>query len=544
MKLMNKSDQLIERVRRRLALAVWGQKLFVAFVICLAVFAALLLFSRFSGYLSDWFSLESVSLIFVVTLLLSLVLYRKPDKEQAARLIDQNQGTKDLYLTVTMLENAAGVYKPLVVQDAEIKAEKIKPATIVGFEWGKRFAVSCAGVIGLILVLEYAPQFDPFGKVEAAEIEQEKSKEFQSSRKATRARLAELKNRDDGNKDEESKDVKIAVENLKSDFRKMKPGKKQENTKTLAGHQKSLGGKWRKIAEEKMKSMMMKTDQAQKFGGMSKEEGMKKWNKELQEGSTESLTREMDQLKDKLQRLMKETDPVKREQLKNEIQKKMKEMESFAREQTGSKAMAASLKRAMKQMQMAQSKGLSPEEALKEAMQSVDLAKMELKEVAQSAKDMKKLEEALKVLQMAKKVNEKSELDGEACKNCMSLEDYEELYAQMMGNQPGSGSGEGTGGEGQGRGGKVDEDDTGDKGFKTEKSKSAITAGKVLLSFKTKGLSDRGEAQKNFNKLMTDLKQGMSEAIIQEQIPPGYHDGIKKYFNSLEKQPKEKTTRQ
>ncbi|QDT42964.1 hypothetical protein Pan241w_30590 [Gimesia alba] len=536
---MKKSTQLIERVQRRLSLALWGRSLFISFVCVLTAYLALLLFSRFSGYLREWFPPESLGIVVLGSLVLSFILFRKPEKEQAARLIDQNQGTKDLFLTVIMLEKAIGNYKPLVIQDAEKKATKIKPATIVGYQWQKRLATSCAGAVLLFLVLEYAPQFDPFGEVQAAEVEQEKAKEFQSTKKATHARLAELKNKDTGQSDEESKDVKMAVENLKSDFRKMTPGKKQENTKTLAGHQKSLGGKWRKIAEEKMKSLMMKADQSQKFGGMSKNEGMKKWNKELQEGSTQSLMKEMDELKEQLERLTKETDPVKREQLKNEIQKKMKEMESFAREQTNSKAMAAALKRAMKQMQMAQSKGIKPDEAFKEAMQSMDLAKMELKEIAQSAKDMKKLEEALKVLQMAKKVNDKSGLDGEACENCMTLEDYEELYAQMMGNMPG----DGTGGEGQGKGGKVDEEDTGDKGFKTEKSKSAITAGKVLLSFKTKGLSDRGEAQKKYNKLFTDLKQGMSEAIIQEQIPPGYHDGIKKYFNSLEKKTEENATK-
>lgn len=541
MESMDKSNHLIQQVQRRLAIASWGRSLFVAFVCSLSAYLAVLLYSRFSGYLRDWFTLESAGVVLIATFLLACLIYRKPGKEQAARLIDQSQGTKDLFLTITMLESAVGNYKPLVVKDAEQKAGKIRPAQIVSFEWGKRLAVSCAGAVCLFLVLQYAPQFDPFGKVEAAEIEKEKVKEFVSSKKATKARMADLKNKDNGEGDEESKDVKMAVENLKSDFRKMKPGKKQQNSKTLAGHQKSLGGKWRKIAEEKMKGLMMKSDQAQKFGGMSKNEGMKKWNKELQEGSTQSLTKEMDELKEQLKRLMKETDPVKREQLKNEIQKKLKEMESFAREQTNSKAMAAALKRAMKQMQMAQSKGMNPDEAFKEAMQSMDLAKMELKEIAQSAKDMKKLEEALKVLQMAKKANDKSGLDGEACENCMTLEDYEELYAEMMGEM--AGEGEGTGGEGQGGGAKVDEDDTGDKGFKTEKSKSAITAGKVLLSFKTKGLSDRGEAKKSYNKLMTDLKQGMSEAIIQEQIPPGYHEGIKKYFNSLEKQPKETTSK-
>ncbi|MFI4850353.1 MAG: hypothetical protein ACIAZJ_14695 [Gimesia chilikensis] len=538
MEQMTKSNRLIERVQRRLALAVWGRALFVSFVISASLYLALMLFSRLTGYWTGWFPLESISSVAIGTLVLSAILFRRPDREQAARLIDQRQGTKDLFLTVTMLEQAVGNYKPLVAQDAEKQAQKIKPAQVVEFAWAKRVGWVCASTLVLFLTLQYAPQLDPFGEVQAAEIEQEKVKEFQKEKKATKARMAELKNKDNGAGDEESKDVKLAVENLKSDFRKMTPGKKQENAKTLAGHQKSLGGKWRQRAEENMKSMMMKADQAQKFGGMSKDDGMKKWSKELQEGSTQSLTKEMDELKDQLQRLMKEKDPVKREKLQNEIQKKLKEMESFAREQTSSKPMAAALKRAMKQMQMAQSKGLSPEEAFKEAMESMDLAKMELKEVAQSAKDMKKLEEALKVLQMAKKANDKSGLDGEACENCMTLEDYEELYAEMMG---GDMPGEGTGNEGQGGGGKVDEDDTGDKGFKTEKSKSAITAGKVLLSFKSKGLSDSGEARKNYNKLVTDLKQGMSEAIMQEQIPPGYHDGIKKYFNSLEKKTDENT---
>lgn len=535
---MQKTKQLIERVQRRLTLAAWGRSLFVSFLCVGTLYLTCLLFSRFSGYLREWFIPESVGAVLIGTLILSFLLFRKPDKEHAARLIDQSRGTKDLFLTVILLENAVGNYKPLVVHDAEVQASKIQPASIVGFHWQKKFATAGVGALLMFLTLEYAPQLDPFGEVQAAELEQEKEKEFKSAQKATQARLADLKNKDNGENDEESKDVKMAVENLKSDFRKMAPGKKQENTKTLAGHQKSLGGKWRKLAEEKMKSLMMKADQAQKFGGMSKNEGMQKWNKELQEGSTQSLMKEMDELKNQLQRLAKEKDPVKREQLQNEIQKKMKEMESFAREQTNSQAMAAALKRAMKQMQMAQSKGISPDEAFKEAMQSMDLAQMELKEIAQSAKDMKKLEEALKVLQMAKKLNEKTGLDGEACENCLSLEDYEELYAEMMGGM----AGEGTGGEGQGGGGKVDEDNSAESGFKTEKSKSAITAGKVLLSFKTKGLSDRGESKKEYTKLYTDLKQGMSEAIIQEQIPPGYHDRIKKYFNSLDKTTEENAT--
>ncbi len=63
---------------------------------------------------------------------------------------------------------------------------------------------------------------------------------------------------------------------------------------------------------------------------------------------------------------------------------------------------------------------------------------------------------------------------------------------------------------------------------------SMVTAGKVLLSLKTKGLSDRGDAVKDYRKLIRTVKQGVSQAIDQEQIPPGYYDGIKKYFDNIE----------
>ncbi|MCA9018135.1 MAG: hypothetical protein KDA77_22625, partial [Planctomycetaceae bacterium] len=99
---MEKSTQLIDRVQRRLALALWGRSLFISFVCVLSAYLVMLLFSRFSGYLREWFPPESLGIVVVGTLMLSFVFFRKPDKEQAARLIDQNQGTKDLFLTVTM----------------------------------------------------------------------------------------------------------------------------------------------------------------------------------------------------------------------------------------------------------------------------------------------------------------------------------------------------------------------------------------------------------------------------------------------------------
>ena len=213
----------------------------------------------------------------------------------------------------------------------------------------------------------------------------------------------------------------------------------------------------------------------------------------------------------------------------------MKEMEKFASEQANSKTLAAALQRARKQMEMLD--GELSEEARKTLEQSLELSKLELEELAQSARDLKQLEQALKTLQLAKQLNQGEKLDGEMCEGCSTLADYEELYREMMAQngmgEGGEGNGEGTGGRGMGRGGKVEEDDSVDTGFKAERSKSQIVAGKVLLSLKTKGLSDSGDVKKQFEAVRR-IKQGVSEAIEAEQVPPGYHNGIKSYFDKID----------
>ncbi len=140
-------------------------------------------------------------------------------------------------------------------------------------------------------------------------------------------------------------------------------------------------------------------------------------------------------------------------------------------------------------------------------------------------------------------LNDKEKLDGEGTEGAESIEEYAEFYAELMaqlglteGDGEGEeGDGEGQGGRGMGRGAKADEDDSVTTDFKTEQSRSAVTAGKVLLSVKTKGVSDRGDAKQEYRSAIEKVKQGYSEAVLQEQIPPGYHEGIKKYFDNIDK---------
>jgi hypothetical protein len=183
---------------------------------------------------------------------------------------------------------------------------------------------------------------------------------------------------------------------------------------------------------------------------------------------------------------------------------------------------------------MADMKGLSAN-ALKGMQESLNLTDMEMQKLAQSMRDLQALEQGLSAAQMAKMLGKMGKLPGDGCEGCKGIGDYESLYNQMMANAgKGKGPGPGMRGEGTGKGGKAPEDDEQKTDFKPEKSRSALTAGKLLLQWKTKGLSEAGRAREEYQQSMKHVKQGMTEAILHEQVPPGYHDTIKKYFDKIE----------
>jgi hypothetical protein len=540
-----RSLQLLKHVVARLRLASIGATVYRAFLICCGLYAAFLLASRLGGLWTEWATPVTFALVPAIAAIVGLaglawmVGHRRPTLVDAARAVDQQHGTKDLFLTVALIEKSAGEYQALVARAAEEKASKVRAGAVVPYQWTRRLARASAVAILVCIGVWGLPQFDPFHTAEAARIVKDKRKDFEESRKATENRTAQLQK--DDSEGPLSEETKKAIENLKSALNKMKPSEKSNNLKELVGQQKFLGDKWRKLSSEKLKELLSQNPQGQQFGATDKDK-LEKWTKELQEGSTKSLQRELEEIKKDLEQLAKTDDPVKKAELEQKIKKRMKELSDFASQKANSKPLTAALQRAMKQLEMSKMEGLD-KESLEAAEKSLDLTKLELKEIAQSAKDLKALEEALKVVQMAKQLNDQEKLDGEQSEGTQTIEEYAEFYAQLIAqlgggegeDDGGDGDGEGLGGEGMGSGGIAPEDDSITTDFKTEQSRSAVTAGKVLLSVKTKGLSDKGDASKDYKTLIQKVKQGYSEAILQEQIPPGYHEGIKSYFDNIDK---------
>lgn len=518
------------------------------FLLCAAVYGAGLLASRFTGFAPDGFTINTLAAVPVIAALAAAIWHHRPTVEEAAHALDHKSGSKDLFLTVALIEQSAGEYQPLVARAAEERAARMQATTVVPFQGARGTIQALAATLAIVTTLGWMKQFDPFGKVEAASQVVGRRQDLQETKKETEKRAIELKKAEKEN--ELSEEAEKAIEDLKTALNKMRPKEKSGNFKELTGQQKVIDGMRFKVSNEKLKGLLAQNADAQQFGAIDREK-LEKWTRELQEGSSKGLEQALEDIKSDLQNLSKIDDPVKKAEMEQKLRKKMKELSSFASERAGSKPLTAALKRAMKQLEMAKMEGMDEKEAHEAVEKSLDLSKLELKELAQSAKDLKALEEALKVIQQAKQLNDKEQLDGEKTEGAEGMEEYAELYADLMaqlgmgegegegegeGDSDEEGDGDGLGGRGIGRGGKAPEDNSVETGFKMEQSRSAVTAGKILMSVKTQGLSDRGDAKKEYRTLIQKVKQGSAEAILQEQVPPGYHEGIKSYFNNLEGQ--------
>ena len=132
---MNPSPTLVmlRRVGTRLRLASFGKRFYLIWLGACVAYGVLLLTSRLTGLLLEGFPLTTLVAIPLVAAGLGLLFHRRPSMTEAARAVDRQSGTKDLFLTTVLLEQSPGEFKPLVARDAEVKTPRIQPANVVPF---------------------------------------------------------------------------------------------------------------------------------------------------------------------------------------------------------------------------------------------------------------------------------------------------------------------------------------------------------------------------------------------------------------------------
>jgi hypothetical protein len=521
--------QLLMRVAQRQRLILLGSRFHLFLLAGAGVYLLLVLVSRLLGVVPPWFTPLTLVIVPALALLLALVFLPRANPDDAARLIDTHLKTKDLFLTACSIDHSLGQYQPVVLAQAEQRAAGVKPAQVLHFRWERPVLYEIGALAAISLAVWFLPQFDPFGQAKVRQQLTQQEQQLQAARKATAVRAALLEKKTEG---EHTEQVKAAVEDLKKTFLEAVPTNKTGTLAKLNEEQKQLGQLWKQLGEDKLKDALQRAVANQEFG-LSDPAKARQMKSDLQQGDTSSVKKELNELKALADKLAATTDPVAREKLRQELANRLQDLRETVAQTMSSQPLDSALQRALEQLQAANQKGLS-DEALKGLSESLNLSAEELRQLAQAAKDMQNVEDALKALQSAKRLHNVKPLDGSQCKNGKCMSDYASLFDSLYGSAcKGLIPGDGMTGSGYGVGTRPHGDDTQQSTFHDERSTSAMQPGKMLLEWKTHELGDTGQAREEYLRAVSDVRQQASEAVLQEQIPPGYHAAIKNYFNTL-----------
>lgn len=517
-----RTQRLVEEVSRRQQIAAFAARLRWGMLGAAAAYFALLLVARLLALLPNWFTPLSLCVIPATALVYALVFVRRIPAKQTARLIDERTGSKELFLTAAMIEQSPGDYGAIVLQQAEARAAELQPVKVLPFLWQRGFRdVAAAGAIVAVATL-FLPQLDPFKKEEERRKTAKEEERLRETKKITALRAAQIA------ETPKSGQIEKALAELEKTFQAAKPQERETNLKKLGEHQKELGEMWRKASNETPKETFEKSGQG--FGQADPKKA-EEFREELKKGETAAVKKEMQELGAEMKKLAAMPEGAEKRALREQLQQKLNALAEGLKQQLNSPSLNAAMQRAMEQLDLSKLSQLS-QSALDAAQDSLSLSAEELDKLAQSMQDLKSLEDALKNLQMAKMLADGKCLDGEACKDCKSMADYAALYAALCKNAGVAGPGMGPN-AGRGAGGKAPEDDSLTSAFKTEKEQSKFAGGKTILQWKTKEVGETGARAEDYREAVRDVKQRVSEAIVAEQVPPGYHSAIQKYFDSL-----------
>lgn len=540
------TEKLLAGVARRWRWAELGKR-FVQWSCWLAALFLLgLMVARLSALLPDVFTPPTLLLIPALGAVLAWLTYRRVARAEAARMVDRFQGNHDLFLTAVHLDASAGTYQERIRERAEaVASQGERMAEVVPWNWrgslGRLFIVA----IILSIAIRWLPQWDPFGKDEERQWLGRQEDRLEALERETEAQLKALAPSEE-EASERDEAIQQSLTKLREAFRLAKPEERRETAQKLRESQKELGQFWKQLNDDKLREALDEaaSEQMQQFGksGRSLTPEAKALRDQLREmlreGEAKELQKKLSEMLEKAEALQKPgATPEERRQGAKELQRSLQELADAVASEAPSEALKDTLQRAIEQMQMAQNEALG-EKAMEGAQKSMEQLQRQMEGLAQQLQQLQRLEEALDAARLAQQLNEMGKMPGEA-DSSGTMKDYAELYRELLAQMGAGREGEGEGmrGPGTGEGGVAPEDESLETAFKDEKSPSHLVAGKTLLEWKTEGVSEAGEARQAYQESITQLKQGLSEAIRQEQVPAGYHSQIRSYFDRLEEAP-------
>ncbi len=291
---MSHTQRLMRQTSARQFVAALGGRFHIALLACSALYLALLLVSRLLGLIPDWFTPVTLAAIPGVALLAALLLARRASVKSIARLIDTRTGGKELFLTAAMIGETPGEFGPIVLEQAEARAEKLRAAQVVPYRWQRGARDLCVALALLLAAVHFLPQLDPFKKTEQRKKTALLEKKLEQTEKATALRSAQLAEEEG----KQSGQVKIALQELDKTFKEAKPQDREGNLKRLGEEQKEIGELWRKVNGD-LKTL----DKAAQSFGAADMKKIEKWKDELKKGDVTALKKELGEMRDQLRKL-------------------------------------------------------------------------------------------------------------------------------------------------------------------------------------------------------------------------------------------------
>jgi len=517
-------QQFLRRVSRRQKNVSLARQWRFLLLIAMGFYALALLASRLLGLLPAWFTPVTLAVFPAAALVLAWIFYRRTDVTDAARLADARMGTHDLFLTASLIDHSLGAYQDLVLKAAEQRAAGMLPQKVVPYNWQRDAFRTGAALAVLSLGVYLLPQCDPFRLHQRQRQLAEQRERVREISKATEVRAALLEQKRAG---EQTDAVKLAVANLEKVFQAAKPNDKAGTLARLNEQQKNLGQLWKQTSEEKLKNALNLPPPTQSFG-LADPAKAEQLRNDLQKGDVSSASRELDELRKKAQELAAARNPVEREKLRQEIMDRLQNLKNTLDQRLNSQPIDTNLQRALEQLALSNVPELSGE-SLKGFSDSLKLTEEELQQLAKAMADLKSIEDALKALQLAKTLHNLKPLDGQDFAKLGDLAAYAEFCeGQCKSLCAGMGLG-----PGYGYGPRPYGDDNAASAFQPGKSASLLQPGRMLMEWKTREVSEAGPAREEYLRAVQDVRQQASEAVVQEQISPGYQAAIKKYFDTL-----------
>lgn len=532
---------------------MFGRCFHVSALILAGVALAAVLVSRLLSLLPHhWLTPLTLTAVPALALVAALIFARRPSPAHVARTVDARAGSKELFLSESLMETAPAAYRELVRQEAARRAADLNAARLLPFQWvpgARNLAIAFAVLFAAALWL---PAFDPFRYEEkrAAVVKQEQR--LLETRKVTEMRRQELAEKGEVFNTQ----VEQAMAKLDQTLKEAKPEAKELTAKKLDEESRNFSELWKKANAQLPKEALEKA--AQQFGDQGERQEMKELLEKLRNGDPDAIQQAMEKMREEMQKVAAMPEGAEKQKQLEKTAKELGKMAAQMREQLGDKNVNDALARALEQMDLAKNKDLA-KQALDAANESMQLSQQELEKMGEMFKDMQNVENALKCLQAARQLNDKGQLDGRDGQQAGAKTpgEYQKLYEDLMAkagnagqNEPGKmgkgpNQGKPTGLPGQDgdgdspglQGEKVNENPTAETAMKKEKTNSQIGAGRLLMQWKEDGVGEVGQKADDYQQAVRAVKQGVAEAIRSEQVPPGYHGAIQKYFDRLQEKP-------